>query len=80
MRLLENQQEHFKHGWHCVKQPDQEQLDDGISWEDARQNETLFFENAPQWSSLEEAIKSRLGTKFLTQELGTILFELICAR
>jgi hypothetical protein len=80
MKLLENQQERFKHGWHCVKQSDQQQLDDGISWEDARKNEIQFFENAPHWSSLEEAIKSRLGTEFLTQALGTILFELICAR
>jgi hypothetical protein len=80
MKLLENQQERFRHGWHCVKQLDQQQLDGGISWEDARNSEIQFFENAPHWSSLEEAIKYRLGTKFLTQALGAILFELICAR
>jgi Dynamin central region len=80
LRLLKNEQERFKHGWHCVKQSDQQQLDSGISWAEARQNEAKFFEGTPPWSTLDESVKSRLGTQFLTGALGTILFELICKR
>ena len=80
VRLLENQTERFRHGWHCVKQSNQQQLDEGVSWAEARHNEISFFDQTPPWSTLEESIKSRLGTKFLTQHLGSILFELICQR
>ncbi|CCA70427.1 hypothetical protein PIIN_04366 [Serendipita indica DSM 11827] len=79
LRLLENQTERYRHGWHCVKQSDQEQLNQGISWAEARQNEIDYFNKQP-WSTLEESIRSRLGTKFLTQNLGSILFELIGQR
>ncbi|KIM19796.1 hypothetical protein M408DRAFT_334259 [Serendipita vermifera MAFF 305830] len=80
LRLLSNEQERFKHGWHCVKQSNQQQLDSGISWSDARQNETDFFNSTEPWASLGEIIKSRLGTQYLTGALGTILFDLICQR
>lgn len=80
MRLLENKQERFKHGWHCVKQPDQQQLEEGISWDQGRKNEADFFKKTTPWSNLEDAVKSRLGTQVLTQSLGTTLFELINTR
>ncbi|KIM31731.1 hypothetical protein M408DRAFT_20955 [Serendipita vermifera MAFF 305830] len=80
LRLLSNEQERFKHGWHCVKQSDQQQLDSGISWNDARQNEIDFFTGTEPWSTLDESIKSRLGTQHLTGALGDILFKLICQR
>ncbi|KIM31730.1 hypothetical protein M408DRAFT_237585 [Serendipita vermifera MAFF 305830] len=80
LRLLSNEQERFKHGWHCVKQSDQQQLDGGISWGDARQNEIDFFSGTEPWSTLDESIRSRLGTQYLTGALGDILFNLICQR
>ncbi|KIM31729.1 hypothetical protein M408DRAFT_327180 [Serendipita vermifera MAFF 305830] len=78
--LLSNEQERFRHGWHCVKQANQQQLDEGISWKQARDAELDFFETTEPWSSLDDSIKSRLGTQFLTDALGKILFELICKR
>jgi Dynamin central region len=80
LRLLKNEQERFKHGWHCVKQSDQHQLDSGITWAEGRKNEAIFFETTAPWSSLDESVRSRLGTQFLTEALGGILFELICNR
>jgi Dynamin central region len=80
LRLLSNEQERFKHGWHCVKQSDQTQLDGGISWEDARHNEVSFFETTSPWSAVDESIRSRLGTQSLTAALGNILFKLIVKR
>ncbi|KAG8786770.1 hypothetical protein FRC16_001642, partial [Serendipita sp. 398] len=80
MRLLENQQEYFKHGWFCVKQSNQQQLDDGISWAEARQNEIEFFEHVMPWSGLDDNLRRRLGTRALTHSLGLTLFHLICER
>ncbi|KAG8755211.1 hypothetical protein FRC14_004253 [Serendipita sp. 396] len=78
--LLENKEERFKHGWYCVKQADQEQLEGGITWEDARKNERSFFDKKAPWSQLDERIRSRLGTPALTNALGNTLFDLIVAR
>ncbi|KIM31728.1 hypothetical protein M408DRAFT_327179 [Serendipita vermifera MAFF 305830] len=78
--LLSNEQERFRHGWHCVKQANQQQLDEGISWQQARDAELDFFETTAPWIGLDENVKSRLGTQFLTDSLGKILFELICKR
>jgi hypothetical protein len=77
--LLENRTEKFKHGWYCVKQSDQQQLNDGVTREQARENEISFFRTTP-WIGLSEPIKRRLGTRFLSPALGTILFDLICQR
>ncbi|KAG8807393.1 hypothetical protein FRC17_004483, partial [Serendipita sp. 399] len=78
LELLENEQERFQHGWFCVKQSNQQQLEDGISWREARRNEVDFFENTAPWSGLDESIRRRLGTRALTEALGVILFDLIC--
>jgi Dynamin central region len=78
--LLSNSQEYYRHGWHCVKQSDQQQLESHISWQTARENELSFFENTDPWNDLDPSLKSRLGTRFLTDALGRILFELICKR
>ncbi|KAG8813825.1 hypothetical protein FRC17_001407, partial [Serendipita sp. 399] len=77
IHLLSNEHEIFKHGWFCVKQSNQEQLDNGITWAKARQKEMEFFETQLPWSGLEAGIRSRLGTAALTQALGSILFGLI---
>ncbi|KAG8813760.1 hypothetical protein FRC17_001438, partial [Serendipita sp. 399] len=77
IRLLSNEHERFKRGWFCVKQSNQEQLDDGITWAKARQNEMDFFEKQLPWSGLDAGMRTRLGTSALTQALGSILFGLI---
>jgi hypothetical protein len=79
VKLLENKTEKFKHGWYCVKQSDQQQLNHGVTREQARENEISFFKEMP-WIGLSEPIKRRLGTRFLSPALGTILFDLICQR
>lgn len=79
IRFLENKTERFKHGWYCVKQSDQQQLNEGTTREQARENEISFFKASP-WVGLSEPIKRHLGTRFLSPALGNILFELICQR
>ncbi|PVF98611.1 hypothetical protein CPB86DRAFT_784651 [Serendipita vermifera] len=79
IKFLENKTEKFKHGWYCVKQSNQEQLNQGVTREQARENEVNFFKETP-WIGLSEPIKRRLGTRFLSPALGNILFDLICQR
>jgi Dynamin central region len=80
LHLLQNEQGHFQHGWYCVKQSDQQQLDNGISWQDARDNEVNFFLSTDPWRRVPSSLKSRLGTQCLTSALGKKLFDLICKR
>jgi len=80
IQLVQNHQEKFKHGWHVVKQSNQQQLEAKISWEEARRNERKFFDETSPWSALDESVRLRLGTGYLTQSLGTILFGLIVKR
>lgn len=80
LHLLQNEQSHFQHGWYCVKQSDQQQLDSGISWQDARDNEINFFARTDPWRRVPNSLKARLGTQCLTSALGTKLFDLICKR
>ncbi|KAG8829739.1 hypothetical protein FRC17_006131, partial [Serendipita sp. 399] len=61
-------------------QADQEELEGGITWEEARKNEKLFFEKTRPWSHLDDKIRARLGTPALTNALGSNLFDLIVAR
>lgn len=80
IQLVQNQQERFKHGWHVVKQSNQQQLEARISWKDARRNETKFFNETEPWITLDESFRQRLGTGYLAQSLGTILFDMIRKR
>ena len=78
--LLRNARERHKHGWHCVKQPSGEDMDNGITWAEARDAETRFFAETEPWASLDTFVRGRLGTVPLAKALGEILFALIAKR
>jgi hypothetical protein len=80
MAMVRNQREKFKHGWYCVRQPGPAELKEGITWDQARQNEREFFQRRPPWSSVEFDLKERLGTEKLSSALGQKLFDLIVKR
>jgi hypothetical protein len=80
MAMMRNQKEFFKHGWYCVKQPTTAELLEGITWEQARQNECEFFQRTAPWSNVEFDLKERLGTEKLSAALGQKLFDLIVKR
>jgi len=77
---MRNQKEIFKHGWYCVKQPGTVELREGITWEQARQNERDFFQRTVPWSNAEFDLKERLGTEKLSAALGQKLYNLILKR
>lgn len=66
--------------WFCVKCPGTQEINKGITWEEAREEESRFFSHNAAWSMLEEASKQRLGTGHLTRCLSDKLCELIAKR
>lgn len=63
-----------------VKNPDSQDIKNGITYEQARQQETKFFTAQEPWSSLDWGYQQRLGTEKLTKHLGQALSDLISKR
>ena len=79
MRLIRDEAEHLTNGWFSVKQPATRDLIDGITWEEAREQERRFFSSTSPWSS-ERGYRHRFGTSNLTESLSKILSDLIKRR
>lgn len=78
--MLRNRTEKFKHGWFCVRQPGFNQLQSRITPEEARTNESHFFDTTRPWSNAEPDLRARFGTKALSKALGQKLFDVIAKR
>ncbi|KAJ3559503.1 hypothetical protein NM688_g304 [Phlebia brevispora] len=76
LRVLEGASHHLKHGYYIVKQPSPQDLADGISFEEARQKEAMFFENNFPWCT-KPTLRNRMGTPNLTKELSRLLGNVI---
>ncbi|KAI9465219.1 P-loop containing nucleoside triphosphate hydrolase protein [Lactarius psammicola] len=63
-----------------VKNPDSQDIRDGITYEKAREQEAAFFSTKAPWSNLEWLYQRRLGTDKLTTRLGQLLSSLISRR
>ena len=63
-----------------VKNPDSQDIRNGITYEQAREREADFFSTREPWSNLEWIYKRRLGTDKLTRRLGQVLYSLISKR
>ncbi|KAH9007590.1 P-loop containing nucleoside triphosphate hydrolase protein [Lactarius deliciosus] len=63
-----------------VKNPDSQDIRDGITYEKAREQEAVFFSTKEPWSNLEWLYQRRLGTDKLTTRLGQLLSSLISKR
>ena len=79
MRFIRNEAEHLSNGWFVVKQPATADLKQGITWEEAREQESRFFSTTPPWSS-EADYRHHFGTRNLTESLSKILSDLIKRR
>ena len=64
----------LKLGYYVTKQPNPKELQDKISFVDARDREVAFFASMPLWSNMDTFLRSRLGTanlvKFLSDQLS----------
>ena len=63
-----------------VKNPDSQEIRNGITYEQAREKEAEFFSTRTPWSDLERLCQRRLGTDNLTKRLGQVLSSLISKR
>lgn len=79
LRFIKGEAEHLANGWFAVKQPATADLRQGVTWEEAREQENLFFSTATPWST-ERDYRHRFGTRNLTGSLSDILSDLIRRR
>lgn len=79
MRFVRDEAEHLSNGWFVVKQPATVDLQQGITWEEARERERRFFDTTAPWAT-ERDYRHRFGTRNLTESLSDILSELIKRR
>ena len=63
-----------------VKNPDSQDIKNGITYEQARKNEVEFFATQLPWSGLDWLSQQRMGTDKLTRHLGEALSSLISKR
>jgi hypothetical protein len=66
--------------YYSVKNPDSQDIRNGITYEQARKKEAEFFSDRSPWSILEWLYQRRLGTDKLTRRLGVVLSNLISKR
>jgi hypothetical protein len=66
--------------WFCVKCPNTQAINSGVTWERAREDESAFFSQTAPWSTLNSESKQRLGTGNLTRHLSEKLCDLIAER
>ncbi|KAG8913276.1 hypothetical protein FRC01_004628, partial [Tulasnella sp. 417] len=77
LRMLRGEYQPLIHGWYCVKQRDLVQLQEGVTWEEAKSYEAEFFQTTAPWADLEYAQRARLGSEKLAERLGGILSKLV---
>ncbi|KZT61041.1 hypothetical protein CALCODRAFT_514981 [Calocera cornea HHB12733] len=76
--VLKNEGRHrLNLGYYITKQPAQAEVQQGIDFDAARQNEVLFFETVQIWQSLSSAIRQNVGTPKLTAGLSQLLSDQI---
>jgi hypothetical protein len=66
--------------YYSVKNPDSQDIRNGITYEEAREKETDFFSTKAPWSNLDWLFRQRLGTDKLTRRLGENLSTLVSKR
>ena len=66
--------------YYSVKNPDSQDIRNGITYEQAWEKEGEFFSTKSPWSNLEWFYQRRLGTDKLTRRLGQVLSNLIAKR
>ncbi|KAH9965473.1 P-loop containing nucleoside triphosphate hydrolase protein [Russula dissimulans] len=83
IRMIQGQHGDDEHGgieYFSVKNPDSQDVKQGISYEEARKKETDFFSTKEPWSSLDWLYQRRLGTQKLVRRLSEVLPNLIAKR
>jgi hypothetical protein len=80
--MIKNESEslRLRHGWFSVKQPSARQLEDGMSWSEARELDEKYFQDTAPWSTIEDDWRKQLGCSNLINHLGETLGKVILSR
>lgn len=78
--VIQNKDKPLDNGWFSVKQPSTVDLERGITWEEARREESEFFELTSPWSTLDHTCQQQLGAANLIERLSSLLSQLIARR
>ncbi|CAG8461341.1 4208_t:CDS:2 [Dentiscutata heterogama] len=62
-------------GYYIIKNPSKRQLNDGITFEEAREDENRFFENEEPWCRFH--MQERIGIKNLQNKLSKLLIKAV---
>jgi hypothetical protein len=65
------------HGYYVTKQPSQQELDEGITYQEARIREENFFKHTAPWSTEFAEFSPRFGTQALQAKLSNTLTRMI---
>ncbi|EUC61814.1 myxovirus resistance protein [Rhizoctonia solani AG-3 Rhs1AP] len=71
--LITGERSALANGWYCVKQLSPRDREAGLTWEEARAQESEFFETTGAWSNVRDDRKASLGSKNLALKLGEVL-------
>ncbi|KAF8733469.1 hypothetical protein RHS02_07334, partial [Rhizoctonia solani] len=80
LAFVRGETEVLSKGWFCVKQPSPSELEERLSWSEARQREQDFFGTNHPWATQSLAVRQHFGTARLTTRLSEILSDLIQTR
>ncbi|QRW24504.1 extracellular metalloproteinase MEP [Rhizoctonia solani] len=80
LAFVRGETEVLSKGWFCVKQPSPSELEERLSWSEARQREQDFFGTKHPWATQSLAARQHFGTARLTTRLSEILSDLIQTR
>ncbi len=75
--ILAKRKFNVKHGYYVTKQPNQSQLDEGMTHAEARAAETEFFASQEPWTTQLASFSNRFGTLQLQRALAEKLAHLI---
>ncbi|KAI3605474.1 hypothetical protein WG66_005886 [Moniliophthora roreri] len=68
--FIQGRTEPLRNHWFCVKQPGTSDLQNGITWSQARDNENKFFATTSPWRDLELTYQKYLRTNNLVEPVG----------
>ncbi|KAG8981461.1 hypothetical protein FRB90_007245, partial [Tulasnella sp. 427] len=77
LQILGGEELVLKNGWYCVKQRGPKELEAGVTWEDAKQQEEEFFATAEPWCYIQTSLTGRVGSEALSLKLGKMLSSLV---
>ncbi|CAG8447927.1 4186_t:CDS:2 [Dentiscutata erythropus] len=75
LKILQGEAYKLDLGYYIIKNPTKKQLNDGITFEEAREDESRFFENEEPWNRFH--LQERIGIKNLQNKLSKLLIKAI---